>query len=105
MARKKTIAELKIAASKYEQKAKSAKEALEKEIRLEEERMNNRLIEAVVKYYKLQNMSTEKEDIINEIEVACNRLEEKQPATKQSKEENIPEVECEQEEDVEDDEA
>ena len=76
MARRKTIDELKAGSIKYEQKAKAAKEALEKEIRLEEERMNKRLIETVVKYYKLQNMSTEKEDIINEIEAACKRLEE-----------------------------
>ena len=97
MAKKKTIEELRATVAKHEEKIKKAQEELEREIRLEEERLNERLIATVVKYYKLQNMSTEKEDIINEIEAACKRLKEKQPNVTQLREKNNPAEEYDEE--------
>ena len=97
MAKKKTIEELRATVAKHEEKIKKAQEELKKEIRLEEERLNERLITTVVKYYKLQNMSTEKEDIINEIEAACKRLDAKQPDVSQSREKNNPTEEYDEE--------
>ena len=42
-------------------------------------------------------MSTEKEDIINEIETACKRLDTKQPDVSQSREKNNPTEEYDEE--------